>query len=78
MFGFHTCADISEPADYSGRKYEDYLEFIKNNPTIPTTEMDTVLNSASGPYIQTFLFENTSLMIGRLHSVKTQNLWLVH
>ena len=59
-----------EPADYSGRKYEDYLEFIKNNPTVPTTEMDTVYNNQSGPYIQTFLFENTSLMIGRLHSLK--------
>ncbi len=60
----------SEPADYTGRKYEDYLEFIQNNHTIPTTEMDTVYNSQSGPYIQTFLFENTSLMIGRLHSLK--------
>ena len=60
----------SERADYSGRKYEDYLEFIKNNPTIPTTKMDTILNSLSGQYIQNFLFENISLMIGRLHSVK--------
>ena len=22
----------AEPADYTGRKYEDYLEFIKSNP----------------------------------------------
>ncbi len=60
----------SEPADYSGRKYEDYLEFIKHNPNISTTEMDTVYNSHSGPFIQTFIFQNTGLMIGRLHSFK--------
>ena len=33
--------------------------------------MDTVYNNQSGPYIQTFIFENTSLMIGILHSEKT-------
>ena len=60
----------SEPADYSGRKYEDYLDFIKLNPSIATTEMDTVYNSHSGPFIQTFIFQNTGLMLGRLHSFK--------
>lgn len=49
----------AEPADYTGRKYEDYLEFIKNNPDMVTTEMDTVYNQQDGPYIQTFIFENT-------------------
>ena len=63
----------SEPADYTGRKYEDYLNFIKLNPNIPTTEMDTVYNSHSGPFIQTFIFENTGLMIGILHSSKTSS-----
>ena len=33
--------------------------------------MDTVYNSHSGPFIQTFIFENTGLMIGRLHSSKS-------
>ena len=61
----------SEPADYTGRKYEDYLEYIKNNPTFATTEMDTVYNNQSGPYIQTFIFENTGLMIGVLKKQKT-------
>lgn len=61
---------MKEPADYSGRKYEDYLDFIKLNPSIPTTEMDTVYNSHSGPFIQTFIFQNTGLMLGRLHSFK--------
>lgn len=61
----------SEPANYTNRKYEDYLSFIKENPNVSTTEMDTVYNNNSGPFIQTFIFENTSLMIGRLHSFKT-------
>lgn len=61
----------AEPADYTGRKYEDYLRFIKLNPGMITTEMDTVYNSQSGPYIQTFIFENTELMIGILHTEKT-------
>ena len=33
--------------------------------------MDTVYNHQSGPYIQTFIFENTSVMIGILHKEKT-------
>ena len=33
--------------------------------------MDTVLNSKSGPYIQTFYFEGSGLMIGFLHEEKT-------
>lgn len=61
----------AEPADYTGRRYEDYLEFIKANPYSPTTEMDTVYNNQEGPYIQTFIFENTGLMIGLLKKYKT-------
>ena len=33
--------------------------------------MDTVYNSQKGPYIQTFFFQNTGLMIGFLHKEKT-------
>lgn len=60
-----------EPVNYEGRKYKDYLEFVKENPTIPTTQMDTVYNHQDGPYIQTFIFQNTGLMIGFLHTEKT-------
>lgn len=35
--------------------------------------MDTVYNNQSGPYIQTFIFENTGLMIGFLHTEKTSD-----
>ena len=60
-----------EPVNYTGRRYEDYLRFLSENPETPTVEMDTVYNSPSGPYIQTFLFEKTAFMIGFLHSPKT-------
>ena len=60
-----------ERANYEGRRYKDYLEFVKENPTIPTTQMDTVYNQQEGPYIQTFIFQNTGLMLGFLHTEKT-------
>ena len=60
-----------EPANYTNRKYTDYIEFKKSHLNLITTEMDTVYNSRSGPYIQTFIFENTSFMIGFIHNEKT-------
>ena len=57
--------------DYMGRTYTDYLDYKIQNSNIVTTEMDTVYNNQSGPYIQTFIFENTSFMIGILHQNKT-------
>lgn len=60
-----------EPVNYNGRRYKDYLKFIEENPTISTTQMDTVYNNQDGPYIQTFIFQNTGLMIGFLHTEKT-------
>ena len=60
-----------QPENYQGRTYTDYLDYKILNPNVPTTEMDTVYNNQSGPYIQTFIFENTSFMIGILHQDKT-------
>lgn len=62
-----------EPENYTNRTYTDYLEYKIQNPNITTTEMDTVYNHQSGPYIQTFIFENTSFMIGILHHHKTSD-----
>ena len=66
-----TTKERKTPVNYTGRKYEDYLNFIVRNPSLQTTEMDTVYNNPSGPYIQTFIFQNTELMIGFLHKEKT-------
>ncbi len=60
-----------EPANYVGRRYSDYWNFVKQYPYIPTVEMDTVYNNLDGPYIQTFIFEYTNFMIGFLHTEKT-------
>ena len=60
-----------EPANYNGRKYADYLEFIQQNPDIHPVEMDTVYNHQSGPYIQTFMFPEMDFMVGRFHIEKT-------
>ena len=59
------------PTDYTGRTYSDYLQYKLDNPDKSTTEMDTIYNQQSGPYIQTFIFENTGFMIGVLHQEKT-------
>ena len=61
----------NSPKNYEGRKYSDYLEYIRLNPTESTTEMDTVYNSQLGPFIQTFIFQHTGLMIGFIHQEKT-------
>lgn len=60
-----------EPANFDGRRYEDYLAFCIENPETPTVEMDTLYNNPSGPYLQTFQFTTVPFMIGFLHSEKT-------
>ena len=60
-----------QPAVYTHHTYKDYLDFLKANPEIPTTEMDTVFNSPEGPFIQTFLFYPSRFMIARLHPSRT-------
>jgi len=60
-----------EKVNYEGRKYSDFLDFRAANPDTPVVEMDTVYNHPSGPYLQTFLFEKTSFMIGFIHKERT-------
>jgi IS30 family transposase len=65
------CKPRKEPANYDGRRYTDFLHFCDENPETPITEMDTVYNDPSGPYIQTFIFGQVPFMIGILHQEKT-------
>jgi len=62
-----------EAVNYEGRKYADFLAFRAANPETPVTQMDTVYNNPSGPYLQTFLFEKTAFMIGFIHKEKTND-----
>ena len=69
----NNCPEIKKcrKAKYFYYAYDDSLNFVKNNPDMTTAEMDTVYNQQDGPYIQTFIFENTGLMIGLLKQHKT-------
>lgn len=60
-----------EPINYTNHTYKDLLEYLNNSPGSIPTEMDTVMNSLSGPYIQTFIFPRCELMIGYLKTEKT-------
>jgi IS30 family transposase len=60
-----------DPRHFEGRRYKDYLAFCQENPDAPTAEMDTVYNRPQGPFIQTFLFCGTGLMIGFLYAERT-------
>ena len=46
-----------------GRKYEDYLNFIKDNPDINIVEMDTVEGIKGGKVLLTIHFVNCSFML---------------
>ena len=59
------------PVNYIGHTYSDLQEFLKTHEGTTPTEMDTVMNSLSGPYIQTFHFPLCELMIGFLKYEKT-------
>lgn len=60
-----------EKADYTGRTYNDFLNLLSEDAEISYVEMDTVMNSLSGPYIQTIMHKRTKLMIGFIHREKT-------
>jgi IS30 family transposase len=59
------------PANYTGHTYKDFQMFRADHPDTPVVEMDTVYNSPSGPYLQTFMFTKTPFMFGFLHTEKT-------
>ncbi len=52
------------------RTYQDFKEFTLSGDK-KVVEMDTVENSLSGPYIQTFLFRDIELLICIYHERKT-------
>jgi IS30 family transposase len=67
------CKKRKEAANYAGRKYADFLAFRSANPDTPATEMDTLYNDPSGPYLQTLIFEKTAFMVGFIHGERTNS-----
>lgn len=54
-----------------GRTYKDYLTYISDNPEVFITQMDTVYNNeTTGPFIQTFKFVNTGIILAFYHERK--------
>lgn len=54
-----------------GRTYEDFLEFIENNSSLPLVQLDTVIGRIGGKTIMTIHFVNCDFMIGLLLENKT-------
>lgn len=55
-----------------GRTYNDYTQYVTENPNVFVTEMDTVYNDESnGPFIQTFLFVKPAIFFAVVHDEKT-------
>lgn len=55
----------------NGRKYEDYTNYMSENPNTHVVQMDTVYNDVSnGPFIQTFKFVSYSFTFAIIHFEK--------
>lgn len=54
-----------------GRKYGDYLEYMKENTGVHVTEMDTVYNDGTnGPFMQTFRILDAGILLALYHERK--------
>ncbi len=54
-----------------GRTFEDFMQFIEDNPFTSCVEMDTVIGKPGGKVIMTFQFINVDFMFGLLLDNKT-------
>ena len=55
-----------------GRNYDDFQKLLKENPSTPVVEMDTVEGTKGGKVLLTLMFRNCSLMLAFLLESKTQ------
>lgn len=51
---------------YEGRTYEDFLQFIADNPDVPVVEMDSVIGRKGGKVLLTLFFRNSNLILAFL------------
>ncbi len=54
-----------------GRTYDDYLNYIGENPSLPVVQLDTVIGKIGGKVIMTIHFTDSDFMIGILLENKT-------
>jgi IS30 family transposase len=54
------------------RNYDDFLEYVENNPDLDVVELDTVEGQKGGKVIMTLFFRRSSIMIGFLLDNCTQ------
>ncbi|MDD2263254.1 MAG: helix-turn-helix domain containing protein, partial [Clostridia bacterium] len=65
------CKPRKEKPVYEGRLYKDLMDLLNEDADIRIAEMDTLMNSPQGPYIQTIIFTGAGFMIGYIHKQKT-------
>ena len=57
-----------------GRTFKDYRSYIEENPDVFITQMDTVYNDGTnGPFIQTFKFVATGVLVAFFQEEKTSS-----
>ena len=67
----------SKKSDYvpkcakQGRTYNDYLNYVEENPSLPVVQLDTVIGKIGGKVIMTIHFTDSDFMIGILLENKT-------
>ena len=54
-----------------GRMYQDFLNFVAQNPDLPVSEVDSVIGSAGGKVLLTVILRNCSLMLAFLRDKNT-------
>ena len=56
---------------YDGRTYEDYMQFVTDNPDVPVVQMDTVIGRKGGKVLLTVFFSNCNLLLAFLRDSNT-------
>lgn len=55
----------------AGRTFKDLQTYLECEPHVFITQMDTIYNDQSGPFIQTFKFIDSGILFAILHSSKS-------
>ncbi len=56
---------------YEGRTYQDYTQFISDNPDVAVVQMDSVIGRKGGKVLLTMFFQNSNLLLAFLRESNT-------